>query len=53
VGEVGFTDFVCQLLNVVASEFGINARLARAHEFVLKVVGVNHALTFPNEVLTA
>jgi hypothetical protein len=52
VGKVGFADFVCQFLNVVASEFGIDARLTCAHEFERKIVAVNHALTSLKKALT-
>jgi hypothetical protein len=53
VGEVGFSNLVRQLLDVVGGEFGINARLARAHEFAREIAAVNHALTFPNGALIA
>jgi hypothetical protein len=53
VGEVGFTDLVRQFLNVITGEFGIDARSPRTREFAGQIVAVNHALTFPNEVLTA
>jgi hypothetical protein len=53
VSEVGFTNFVGQFFDVVAGEFGIDARLTRAHEFAREIAAVNHALTFPNGALTA